>query len=448
METTLKQKLNHKITQKLIQSVNILQMNFHELHSFVEQISVENPFVVIDEDIEIPKNKEPLTDLNLNPIFDSPYIDYYTRDYNEDDNSFENIYIPHEETLCENILSQLLGGNYTKDEREIFFYIATGLDKNGYFPGGIEELLNVFNVEEEILTKCLKIMKNLDPKGVCAKDLVECLLIQLEGRNSCDIAREIIKYHLKLLGKNNLKKISELMHVDIKDVATAKDIIIKLNPKPSQGFSERNILKYITPDIVIVKFKEHFNIICNNFNPLNINFNYVNILKAGNPDKELLNYISKKIGELENIQKNIDKRNSTLLKLAEYILDLQKDFFLYGKGHLKPCKMKDASKSLNVSESTISRAVNGKYLQCCHGVFPLGYFFSKSCYTTGKSDYATMDSIKYMIKTIIDMENKKKPFSDQSIADILKGKGFDISRRTVTQYRNSLAISDCRIRRL
>lgn len=446
MDTTLKQTLEHKISQKMIQSVNILQMNSQELNDYIKQISLENPFIDVNDEFEYRKNEDTIkiSEYNISS-FELQNVDY---SLSSDENSFENIYVPQEETLCENLLSQLLCGDYTKEEREIFFYIATSLDNNGYFPGGICELMEVFNINYEKAKYCLNIMKSLDPKGVCAENLIECLKLQLDERDNYHIEYEIVSFYLDLLGKNNLRKISELLKVDIKSVLKAKNNISKLNPKPSQGFSERSILKYITPDIVIVKFKDHFNIVSNNFNTLNINFDYISTLKDNSFDKTLLNYIDKKLDELETLQNSICMRNNTLLKLTEYILELQKDFFLYGKGNLKPCKMKDAAKSLELSESTICRAVNGKYLQCCHGLFPLGYFFSKSSYKINKNESTTIDNIKSIIKNIIDTENKNKPFSDQKITELLHSRDINISRRTVAQYRDSLSIPDCRIRKL
>ena len=260
--------------------------------------------------------------------------------------------------------------------------------------------------------------------------------------------KAIINNHLDLLSKNDLRKISKLLNTDIDNVIKAKENILKLNPRPSQGFSERQTLKYIIPDITIVKFKDHFDIVTNDLFQLNINYDYIKYIKMNSSDQQLSNYISHKINEINILKDNITKRNTTLLKLAEYILESQKNFFLLGKEYLKPCKMKDASKTIGISESTVSRTISGKYLQCCHGVFPLGYFFSKSSYTTNQDDNATISSIKSMIKNIIDTENKNKPFSDQKISEILHSQGITISRRTVAQYRDQLSISDCRIRKL
>lgn len=231
-----------------------------------------------------------------------------------------------------------------------FFYIANSLDKNGYFPGGIIELSGIFNTDKFVLNNCLDIMKKPDPKGVCAKDLSECLQLQLDEESTYATEKAIINNHLDLLSKNDLRKISKLLNTDIDNVIKAKENILKLNPRPSQGFSERQTLKYIIPDITIVKFKDHFDIVTNDLFQLNINYDYIKYIKMNSSDQQLSNYISHKINEINILKDNITKRNTTLLKLAEYILESQKNFFLLGKEHLKPCKMKDASKTPTLSE--------------------------------------------------------------------------------------------------
>ena len=445
MDINLKQNMTQKITQKMLHYINILQMNHQELTDYIEQFSLDNPFIDICSNI-----KDSISNVQIDELNNLSVINYETFNYSGtgEYDSFENLSLPHEETLCENLLSQLLGGNYTNEQHEIFFYIANSLDKNGYFPGGISELSGIFNTDKSVLNNCLDIMKKLDPKGVCAKDLSECLQLQLNEESTYAIEKVIINNHLDLLAKNDLRKISKLLNTDIDNVIKAKENILKLNPRPSQGFSERQTLKYIIPDITIVKFKDHFDIVTNDLFQLNINYDYVKYIKNNASDQQLLNYISHRINEINILKDNITKRNTTLLKLAEYILESQKNFFLLGKEYLKPCKMKDASKTIGRSESTVSRTISGKYLQCCHGVFPLGYFFSKSSYTTNQDDNATISSIKSMIKNIIDTENKNKPFSDQKISEILHSQGITISRRTVAQYRDQLSISDCRIRKL
>jgi RNA polymerase sigma-54 factor len=292
-------------------------------------------------------------------------------------------------------------------------------------------------------------MRNLEPAGVCSRDLTQCLLKQLERHGErYQVEKVIVTDYLELLGKNQLHVIAKKMKIPIERVQEAQCKIRSLNPKPSSGFSDREVLKYLTPDVTVVKLEEYFEVLVNDYScpVMQINQEYIRMLKGSCTD-ETKNYIMDKFRQVEQIQGCIMKRNNTLIRLTKCLIDNQREFFMYGKGHLKPFKMRDAAEILQVHESTISRTVKEKYLQCCWGIFPMGYFFSKS-FNNGESsgNIATIE-LKEQLKKIIDEEDKHKPLSDQKLMESLAEQGLHISRRTVTKYRESMDIADCRGRK-
>lgn len=261
--------------------------------------------------------------------------------------------------------------------------------------------------------------------------------------------KEIVSSYLEQLGKNQLHVIAKQLKVPLARVQQARERIQKLNPKPGSGFADREVLRYLTPDVTVVKLKDYFEVMVNDctYPEVRINKEYAGMLRSGDCPKEVQQYLSEKVKQIEQVQSSIAKRSSTLLELTKCLVAEQEDFFMYGKGHLRPYRMRDAAEALQVHESTVSRAVKEKYLQCCWGIFPLGYFFSKGFYKEESKENIATDQIKEKLQELIGGEDKKKPLSDQKLANLLNEAGVEISRRTVAKYRESLGIPDCRGRK-
>lgn len=442
-----------KISQNMIQQVNILQMSAQELTEYVKEMSMENPLMDLEEPEPENPEQERLRKLEWLSDMDEQNRIYYRQEREESEESgIADRWEQEEETLAESLLQQLLGGPYTDIQMEIFRYLAESLDSRGYFVDPVSEAACCLGVGEAEVAKCLEIMKTLEPSGVCAADLSECLSLQLErkkGERDLSVEKVIVREYLELLGKNQLPAIARLLEVPVERIRQAKEEIQSLNPKPASGYADRGGLRTITPDVTVVKLADYFEIMVNEYvqPQIRLNNEYMKLLRGGECEKEVAQYLSEKVKQIEQVQDYISKRNRTLTRLARFLVEEQKEFFQHGKGHLKPLRMRDAAEKLEIHESTVSRAVKEKYLQCCWGVFPLEYFFTRGLgEKEGKETIAT-DRILEVLKEIIAGEDKKKPYSDQKLAVQLAGRGITISRRTVAKYREGLQIPDCRGRR-
>ena len=450
MDIQLEPNQSQILSQKMIQSVEILQMSSQELVEYIKEMSMENPVVDLEEVHIEDKEQERLKKLEWLASVDEQNRIFYKQESEDSDmNDIMNIGAHDEETLKDNLMSQLIGKDYSQEEFAVFEYIAECLDSRGFYTGSIQEIADEFCISRGMAEQCMDVMKNLEPMGVCSSSVEECLLKQLEYEGEkTDVEREIVSRYLELLGKNQLHVIARQMRLPLERVQEAKVKIQSLNPKPGCGFSSREVLRYLTPDVTVVKLKGYFEVLVNDssYPVLRVNQEYMRMLRSDCP-KDVQRYISDKVKQIEQVQTCITKRNSTLLELAKCIVDVQQDFFIKGKGHLKPYRMKEAAERLGVHESTVSRAVKEKYLQCCWGIYPLGYFFSKGFYKKEDDEKIATVQIKEKLTELIAAENKKKPLSDQKLADQLKEAGIDISRRTVAKYRESMEIADCRGRK-
>lgn len=443
-----------KISQNMIQQVSVLQMSSQELTEYVKDLSLENPLMDLDEPEPENREQERLRKLEWLSDMDEQNRIYYReeREESEDTGIADRGKQEEEETLAESLLQQLLGGPYTDRQMEIFHYLVESLDNRGYFVDPIGDVAGHLGVSEQEVEECLGIMKTLEPAGVCAADLSECLYLQLEQQEmdgELAVEKAIVKDHLELLGKNQLPAIAKKLEVSIERIRQARQRIQGLNPKPASGYADRGGLRYITPDVTVVKLTDYFEIMVNEYvlPQIRLNQDYMKLLRSEDCDKEVQQYLSEKVKQIEQVQDYISRRNRTLTRLARYLVEEQKDFFQYGKGHLHPLRMRDAAEQLEVHESTVSRAVKEKYLQCCWGVFPLEYFFTRGFVEDENQETIATDRILEVLKEIIAGEDKKKPYSDQKLALQLEGRGIHISRRTVAKYREGMQIPDCRGRK-
>ncbi|WHH57586.1 RNA polymerase factor sigma-54 [Petroclostridium sp. X23] len=438
---------NIEVTQKVVatpqlqQFVKILQMGYQELNKFIEQQSLENPVIETEPNYEDMEHYEKLKK-KLEWLEDSDEENRIYHQAPEDKDDFQHTIVSNEQDSLEyHLLSQLELLSLSSAEYKIAKYLIQSLDQNGYLEMDVNEIAEIFKVNVEIVQNCLKIIQTFEPSGVGAQTLKECLLIQLKNKDiQNDQLSMLITHYLDELGKNKLHTIAKEMNITIDEVKKLYSIIKTLNPYPGNSFSSGQQVRYIKPDVIVVKFKDYYEVLLNDFAypKMNISSYYKSMLTSAN-DNDTKSYISKKIEQASWIIKCIDQRNSTLLNVAKVIVEVQKKFFDVGPGHLVPMILKDVADLLSVHESTVSRTVNDKYLQCPWGIFELKYFFSSGFNNDTQADM-TSENIKIVIKEIIDNENKKKPFSDQKITDLLKQKGLSIARRTVAKYREEMNI--------
>ncbi len=455
MEMSLEQKQSQKqiLSQKMLQSVEILQMNAQELTDFIKELSLENPVVDIEEAALEDKTKERIKKLEWLAGLDEQNRTYYQYDKDDSEDYLNNIGGDDRETLADALLFQLMTKDYSDTQMAVFEYIANSLDSSGYFTEGLEELVRRFDLSLEQAEECLQIMKGLEPAGVCADSLQECLAIQMEALGAdYEVEQQIIAHCMEQLGKNQLPAIAKQLAVSLEEVKAAVARIKKLNPRPAQGFERGGMMRYTVPDVTVVKFQNRFEILQNNYTypSVRVNREYLQMLKSG-CDPEVKEYLTEKLNQVEQVQEAIERRSSTLLNLARCLVEEQAEFFLGGPRFLKPFLMQEAAERLSVHESTISRTVKGKYLQCSWGIYPLNYFFERGMHRFGapndEEETQASGTVKQRMRELIAQEDKQNPYSDQQLSELLEQEGVSISRRTVMKYREAMEIANSRGRR-
>lgn len=449
---TLEQSQKLVMTPELRQAIQLLQYNSLELNQYIDQEMQENPMLELETGKQETEVQE---ETHIEEEVDwKEYIENYNSpdyrpevDRNQDEQNFES-FISHNPSLIEHLMSQLGLITMTKKEYKIGEYIVQDIDVNGYLKSTLDEIAISTGATMEETEKMLKLVQSFDPLGVGARDLRECLLIQIkEDPNSSSIVETIITDYIEDLGHNRLMKISKELDIDILKVQAASDYIKTLEPKPGRSFSGNiDEVKYIVPDATLKIVDGEFVITINDVTGprLNISHFYQKLLRDSN-DEETTEFLTERLNSALWIIRSIDQRRQTILKVIESILKFQKDFFKNGDESLVPLTLKDIAEDIDMHESTVSRATKEKYLQTPKGLFELKYFFTTALSTEGED--VSSKSIKSIILDIIENEDPKKPLSDQRITDMLKERGAKISRRTVAKYRDELDIPSSTMRR-
>ena len=393
--------------------LNIISIPAIELKEKIEKAIEENPF--LEYDIKSNHNN-----LDINSII-------------------ENTASNSKESLFEHLKSQISIVFNNKKDIELAELISTFINENGYLTISPEEIADILNISVKKSDEIIKILKTLEPIGIAAKNISECLSTQLKNKENIDkniknIAINIVENYLNELSKKDYKYISSKMNISEKNILEALKLIQTLEPYPAREFDTTTI-KYIVPELFIFKENDKWQVKTNEtfILPLKINKKYSKILKENNFNNDILK--EKKL-EAQNLISTVNERKKSLKRVGEGLLKLQIDFFENGKEFMKPLRLKDLALETNLSESTISRISNGKYLNTVWGTFSIKYFFSKNI----KAINGELGSraVKEIIKRII--ENSDAKLSDEKIRLILKSEGIEIARRTVAKYRQSMNI--------
>ncbi len=433
------------ISQKTIQNIEILQMNAQELESYLNNIALENPVIDSDrnteesESIIIQSESAYSTDFN------------FVRKKNEQQapgNAYEYLTASPDNSLNNSIYLQLIPFFHNEKDKSILYFLTESLDDNGFLTLTIEDLCRIFHISEKSALEYIHILQSVEPAGIGASSLNECLILQLERMDCSDkeLAKTILTFYLTDIANNKLKELAKKLNVSLSKVYDAINLIKTLNPKPGNGYCNNERPVYLQPDVIIMQKHNNFQITINgDLAPgMKINENYRQLLN--HPDSSVREYLYQKFQQAEWINKCLKQRNSTLLKITRQLIINQKEFFMHGPDHLKPFTQSDLSELLKVNSSTISRAIRNKYLECFWGTFPFKYFFTKP--VPSEVSDSTVDSVKSFIQKLINAEDKKHPLSDQKISDLLSAEGFHIARRTVSKYRMALSIPDTSKRRV
>ena len=452
MDLKLQVKQTQTLSQRMIQSAEILQMTSQELNTYINELALENPVIDIVEPPTAEEQRESIEQQEWLNSFNEENYYLYQRQNNDDDYDFKsswNINTDDGETLQDYLWSQLITENFTDQETEIIKFMLECLDNQGYLEESIETIASYFGTDTEIVEDLLSDLQALDPSGVCARTLEECLKLQLERRDMLTpVLESIIDNCLEMVAKNQIPAIARKLRLSPTETAGYCQIIKSLNPKPGVSFSSRDQLRYIIPDVTIVKFKDHFDILLNESMYPTIELNsYYRQMNQNPESSELKEYLGNKIRQAEWVKQCVTQRGKTLMQVSRAILEHQEEFFTFGPAHLNPLRLADIAQELDIHESTVSRAVSKKYLQCSWGVYPMNFFFSRSVAVQESSSESgtqsvTAADIKRVLREIIEEENKKKPYSDRLLGEKLAERGISISRRTVAKYREEEGIAD------
>ncbi len=416
-----------------------------ELQKELEDTESENNS---DLDVDELKNAEEDTDWDEMINDEESYEYKVPRDNNEEDYDRPEVVVT---SMTEYLLEQMNYLSLSELENKIGEYLIWNIRDDGYLDESlnIDNVAKIFECEPAVVESVLQKIQKLDPPGIGARDLQECLLIQLKnGEDSSDLSLRIMRDHFDDFKNRRYDRI--LSALEIKD-EMLKDVITeigKLNPKPGMGIvnSKQN---YIIPDFLVEKIDDEFVVTLNDWNipPLRISPTYKKLLQnRKKSDKDTRQYIRKKIESAKWFISSIYQRKITMINVMRAILEKQYDFFDRGPAYIKPLIMREIAEIISMDISTVSRVVNGKYVQTDYGIFELKYFFNERLETDDGEEISTR-KVKSRIKDMVEQEDSKKPMSDEKISKILTGEGFPIARRTVAKYREQMDIPVARLRK-
>lgn len=439
MDVSIQQTQKLALTPQMEQSLSVLQMGTEELNQCIEEEVLSNPMLDYAKE---PEKKEVRRSQGEG-------IGYYSRKKTEDTDyqSYLNAIADEksEDTeLAEYLRMQLYTKKISPRRQKIGKYLIECLEESGYLKMDMDELAKGIGLSKEELEREIRFMQTLEPCGVFARDLKECLLLQVEGEEQMQRqARLLIEKYLDEIAQNKIPQISKQTGLTTAEITkTIQYIKEELEPVPGRGYGCANRNEYIYPDITVKEDEKGYRIILNKekVHTLELNREYLPMLGQVHSSEEN-KYLKEQYQKAIILLRNIGKREETLAAVAEAIVDWQREFFEKGKASLKPMNLLDIAQELDVHESTVSRAVRDKYLECRWGIFELKYFFSN------KTSDGNNCNVLTCIQEIIRSENKQKPLSDAKIAEQLEKKGIRISRRTVTKYREQMQIPNTQMRK-
>ncbi len=480
LKQQLQQKLQQKLSPQQIQLIRLLELPTIELEERVKHELEENP--ALEEGVETTEDFERIDsendDISLNEsdvdlslgdyLTEDDIPDYKLREISERSEKKEDIPFSISQSLNEYLLQQLGLRELPEKEVTIGEYIIGNLDDDGYLRRDLSAIADdlVFQagqeVDEQEIENVLKIIQDFDPPGISARNLQECLLLQLEKREftpSVELAICILKDYFEEFSRKHYDKIMRSLNIEESELKKAIQEITLLNPKPGAGWgsSMEAVMSQVTPDFIVEAHNGELFLSMNNRGvpDLHINREYMDMFKSyssskSNQTSDMRNAVQFVKQKLDSAQWFIDairQRQETLQRTMETIILLQRDFFLTGdESTLRPMILKDVAERAGYDISTISRVSNSKYVQTNFGIYPLKYFFSESMQTDSGEEVSTRE-VKKIMKDYIDGEDKRKPLTDEELATILKEKGYVIARRTVAKYREQMDIPVARLRK-
>lgn len=422
LKTQVKQKMT--LSAHMQQCLEILAMDNIELGEFITEQSMENPVLE-------------LSDVSASWQGVSPAMIHIERKRPDEEDEREQE-IADKESPNRDLYLQLSEFCLPSEVQKVAEYIIESLDERGYFTDGVKESAAVLKTSVKNVRKALEIVKKLEPKGIGAADLGECLLMQLESEYPREkTAREILEKHLDDLSRGRYEKIGKELGKTKIQIEKAGEVIRSLNPKPLGGREPVSGTRYIIADLALVTYEEHYDIVLNQAYLPEIRFNsdYIELMKSGS-DQETRQYLRERYEKARWLKSCVEKRQETLLAVAEVIFRKQRGFLFSGPPGIVPLTLKQVAGEMGVNISTISRALKNKYIQTRWGVYPFKHFFGGGIRT--EEGTVSTAQIRAVIARMIAKEDKEHPFSDSKIEMLLKERGMPVPRRTVAAYRKQM----------
>ena len=464
------------LTPQLQQSIRLLQLSTLELNQEIEKFLTDNPLLERDDVRDEPPPMPQSSSVETSPDsaqtspadnapgaadqeersndpgdFDEDYSHGGTRDDN-DEVEYPQV-AAESQSLREHLIAQLYLTQISEHDQRLVTLLIDSLDDDGYLHQDLDELVALLpaelDIEIEDLNVALRHLHNLDPPGIGARNLGECLKLQLEVLPASTLHRvqalEIVNHHLDVLAARDFSKLKKLLHCEDADLRGIKNLITGLNPRPGASYSSGDT-RYIVPDVVVKKTK---GVWLAALNPdamprLRINRLYADILQRNRSAGH--QQLSSHLQEARWLIKNIQQRFDTILRVSQAIVDRQRHFFEHGEVAMRPLVLREIAETLDLHESTISRVTTQKFMFTPRGIFELKYFFG-SHVTTETGGSASSTAIRALIKQLVSAEDTKKPLSDSQISEILNQQGIVVARRTVAKYRESMQILPVNLRK-
>jgi len=465
MKQSLQLRLGQQLTMtpQLQQAIRLLQLSSLDLQAEIQQAVESNPLLEFDEATSTPDAAvDEAAEAGEDP--DNEYLQYLEhattepwRTSNANTSADRPVDFPaSRKNLKDHLTSQIDYRQLNKTDRYIASSLIDAIDENGYLRISPAELLESYDpameITEDEIGAVLNMIQHLDPPGVGARDLQECLRLQLTQikpphTDNIKLALKIVTHHFDALGQKDYSSISKRLRRDISEVQKAINAIQQLNPHPGDVIDSLPT-EYITPDVYVRKINGKWQVILNEGIAPRIKLNsyYASFIRRADDSRDNI-FLKNNLQEARWFLKSLDNRNDTLLKVASMIVSQQADFLEHGEESMRPLVLRDIAAAIDMHESTISRVTTQKYMHTPRGIFEFKYFFS-SHVSTASGGECSSTAIRAMIKRLVTAEDTRKPFSDNRLAQLLEQKGVKVARRTVAKYRESLLIPPSNERRL
>ncbi len=460
-----------KLSPQQIQMIKLLELPALQLEQRIKQEIEENP--VLEEDTSEEKEEEqPPKEVSVEEYFaedDTPRYKYQINNFSKDDDR-RPVYISEGQSFRENLIQQLGYKHLSPRQQKLAEYLVGSLDDDGYLR---RDLLSIaddlaftqgIEVSEAELEETLHLIQQLEPAGVGARTLQECLLLQLDAQPEPSriqqLAKKLLTNYFDEFTKKHYDKLMSRLGISAEEFREVVDEILRLSPKPGNLYTEgRNEMQpYVVPDFILDYQNGIFDLSLNSANvpDIKINRHYMEMIRemvndqgkqTSEKGKEALQFVKNKIDSAKWFISAIKQRHDTLLRTMQAILNYQRDYFVEGDpSKLRPMILKDIADATSLDVSTISRVVNSKYVQTHFGIIPLKQLFSEAMQTDSGEEVSSYE-IKQLLQECIDKEDKHKPLTDEVLMDMLNSKGYHIARRTVAKYREMLGIPVARLRK-